>query len=629
MARRMLINATRPEEVRLAVVDDKTLESYEVAATESGLIKGNIYRGVVMKVQPSLDAAFVDIGTGKDALLRAEDVIVSGGGKGEGERKRKRIESLLTKGKTVMVQVSRDPIAHKGAQVTGNVSIAGRHLVLMPFDDVRGVSRRTDDDGVRDAARKKLADMNIPHDVGVIVRTNALDQPKATLNRDLNALNRLWKKIKKEANTGKGPKLLYSDQDLVVQALRDYLDRSISEVLVDDDEVFAKAKGYMASFMPRAKTELVRYTERMPLFSHFQLEEQIDRIYLRSVDLPSGGSIVIDGTEALTAIDVNSGRGTRGSSQEENAFRTNLEAAEAVARQLRLRDIGGLVVVDFIDMRSTKHNRQVEKTLRDSMKEDRARFTLSRISANGLLEINRQRVKKALQLRSHRECPTCGGAGTIASPELVALNLLRRVETRAAAGRLEATRIELHPELADAFQNDRRQEIAALEREFDIRIEVIAATGLHRCEERVEWVQRQQAAHSTLENGAVPAAVSAADLAGAVSGGSRSRKQTAATTPAQTDDSSGEDSEKKGRRRRRGGRRRKKTSRSADAGPKDSPTPPASSQNATDPPPPEKDTKTKKSRRRSRSSKTKRSQPAPSDPEADPSQPAGKDPFAY
>jgi len=558
MARKMLINATRPEEVRVAIVQDTTMEAYEVAASESGLIKGNIYRGIVVSVRPALEAAFVDIGTGKDALVRADDIVPEAMHRKHSGSGRPRIENILEKGKTITVQVTRDPIAHKGAQATTNVSLAGRYLVAMPYDDVRGVSRRTEDDEVRKAAKEKLASMDLPENLGIIVRTNALDQPKAALSRDLNALHRLWKKIKKEAGTGRGTKLLYSDQDLVVQALRDHLDSSITEVLIDDDEVFAKAKGYMASFMPRAKTRLIRYAERMPLFSKFELEDQIDRIYQRSVDLPSGGSIVIDGTEALTAIDVNSGRGTKGSSQEENAFRTNMQAASAVARQLRMRDIGGLIVVDFIDMRASKNNREVEKTLRDAMKSDKARHSVSKISANGLLEINRQRIKKALQLRSHRPCPTCSGSGTIASSELVGLSLLRRIEARAATGRLLSVSIELHPELADALQNERRQELASLEREFDIRIEVIAASGLHRSEEHIEWVKREER-RSFQEAPATQAAVSAADLADGVSHQEAKQEiQPEPDGPGTEEPPTDDAAPKSSRRRRRGGRRRKK-----------------------------------------------------------------------
>ncbi|MFV2072078.1 MAG: ribonuclease E/G, partial [Thermoanaerobaculales bacterium] len=557
MTRRMLINAQRPEEVRIAVISDSVLDQYEVAATESGLCRGNIYRGVVANIQPSLDAAFVDFGEEKDGLLRADDVVPPAfHKKSESGGRHPRIDRILQRGQSILVQVVRDAVGKKGGLVTTNISIAGRYLVLMPFDDVRGVSRKVEEEE-RDTVKERLAKLDLPEGCGVIVRTNALDQPQKTLNRDLGALLRLWKKIHQESTVGKGPRLLYSDQDLIVQALRDSLDSSIAEVLVDDEEAFAKARGYMRTFMPRAVNRLVRYSDRMPLFSRYQLEEQIDRIYQRKVELPSGGSIVIDGTEALTAVDVNSGRSTRAASQEETAFATNREAAREVARQLRMRDIGGLIVVDFIDMRQTKHRREIEKTMREAMKEDKARHSVSRLSENGLLEINRQRLKKALQLRTHRPCPTCIGAGTIASPELIGLNLLRRIETRAVTGRLGGARIELHPELADALQNDRRQELAALEREFDIRVEIVAAGGLHRSEERIEW--RQRSAGEEPPHGA---AVSAADLAEGVGGKPEKAAGSGDRTNEQPATGVGDDQPTSGkpRRRRRGGRKHKKPS---------------------------------------------------------------------
>jgi len=579
VTRRMLINAQRPEEVRIAIVSDKTLDQYEVAATESGLCRGNIYRGTVANVQPSLDAAFVAFGEERDGLVRADDVVPSAYHKKvEGEGKHPRIDRILQRGQPILVQVIRDGVGHKGALLTTNISIAGRYLVLMPFDDVRGVSRKAEDED-RQAVKDRVAKLELPEGCGVILRTNALDQPQKTLNRDLNALLRLWKKIRDEWKMGKGPRLLYSDQDLIVQALRDTLDSSIAEVLVDDDEAFEKAQGYMRTFMPRAGNRLVHYVDRMPLFSRYQLEEQIDRIYQRKVDLPSGGSIVIDGTEALTAIDVNSGRATRGKSQEETAVTTNLEAAREVARQLRMRDIGGLVVVDFIDMRSVKNRREVEKTIRDAMKDDKARTTASRLSENGLLEINRQRLKKALQLRTHRPCPTCSGTGTIASPELVGLNILRRIETRAVTGSLGGVRVELHPELADALQNERRQELAALEREFDIQVEIVAAGGLHRAEERIDWQQRPKGEERTSSP-----AVSAADLGRDLGPSKERRAETRTTETEETDlstettdqtSAAGEDDavieKAKPRRRRRGGRRHKKASAAKTAAPESKP----------------------------------------------------------
>ncbi len=557
MPRKMLINAQRAEEVRVAIVLDGKLDRYEVATAASGLVRGNIYRGVVTSVRAALSAAFVDIGLERDGLLRADDVVPPAYHK-KVEGRRLPIDKIMEVGKPVLVQVVRDGVGEKGTLLTTNVSLAGRYLVVMPFDDVRGVSRRAEDEEVRTEIKERLTAMSLPEGFGVIARTNALDQPKTSLNRDLSALLRLWKRIRKEESEGRGTKLLYSDQDLIVQAMRDFLDSSVDEVLVDSDAAFEHAEDYMRSFMPRAKTQLVRYSERMPLFSRFELESQIDRISMRQVELPSGGSIVIDGTEALTAIDVNSGRGSRGASQEEMAYNTNMEAAREIGRHLRLRDIGGLVVVDFIDMRSSKHERNVEKALRDAMKDDKARFTVGRISPNGLLEVNRQRLKKSLALRTHRQCPTCGGSGTIASPDQVGLNLLRRIETRAVTGRLKGVRVGLHPELADAIQNGRRQEIAEIEREFGLKVEIIAATNLHRSDEKIEWFLAEDDRPIAQPKAA---AVSVADLAGEVRRGAASAKAARAEETSPAEPEAGVEAEpaprsSSGRRRRRSGSRK-------------------------------------------------------------------------
>jgi ribonuclease E len=631
----MLINAQRPEEVRIAIITDGTLDHFEVAATESGLLRGNIYRGTVANVQPSLDAAFVNFGADKDGLLRADDVVPQAfSKKADGAGKHPRVDRILERGQPVLVQVVRDGVGHKGALVTTNVSIAGRYLVLMPYDDVRGVSRKAEDED-RQAVKDRVAKLELPEGFGVILRTNALDQPQKTLNRDLGALLRLWKKIRAEANAGKGPRLLYSDQDLIVQALRDSVDNTISEVMVDDDGAFEKAQNYMRTFMPRSGSRLIHYSERMPLFSKYELEEQIDRIYQRKIGLPSGGSIVIDGTEALTAIDVNSGRATRGGSQEETAFKTNLEAAVEVARQLKLRDIGGLVVVDFIDMRLAKHRGAVEKTMRDAMKDDKARTSASRLSENGLLEINRQRLKKALQLRTYRPCPTCTGTGTIASPELVSLNILRRIETRAVTGQLGGARVELHPELADALQNECRQELAALEREFDIQIQIVAAAGLHRAEERIEWQQRVKQ-----EEKVSTAAVSAADLADGVGGQPKRKTEAASIEDDEMDEREGPlktaaSDKPKARRRRRGGRRRKKTT-TTENGTDAASTDPENGgdfpeENEAAPPADEGDggAPAKKSRRRRPRRSRKKAAQAPPSEDATPGEPLAAEPAPF
>ncbi len=564
MTRRMLINAQREAEVRVAVVSDSALEAFQVQTADIGLNRGNIYRGIVVNIQPSLNAAFVDYGGERHAFLKSDDIVPAAYHRQGEKGHRASVDKMLERGRTILVQITKDASGEKGAAATTNLSLAGRYLVLMPFDEARGVSRKVEDEETRRALLDRVAGLEVPDGFGLIVRTNAQDQNKTTLNRDLSALLRLWKRIKEEAGRGKGPRLLYSDQDLIVQALRDYLDPSIEEVLVDSDEAYEKAQGYMAAFMPRAKTRLVRYSERMPLFSRYGLEPQIELIFQRTVPLRSGGSIVIEPTEALTTIDVNSGKGTRGANQEENAYVINVEAAREVARQLRLRDIGGLVVVDFIDMRSHKHQREIEKSLRDAMKVDRARWQIGKISPNGLLEINRQRIKQALQLRTHRECPTCKGAGVIASPEHVSLTLLRRIEAAAAGGSLSGVRVSLHPELADGFQNLHRQEIAGLEREFEIRVEVVAATSMHRSEEKLEWFKREWPVAAAL------APVTAADVSAEPEPPRRKSRKAAPPPVADEEENEapsapGEAGEKR-KRRRRGGRKHRKDKGKAAAG---------------------------------------------------------------
>jgi len=559
----MLINAQRPQELRIAVITGETLDDYQVAVADSHLTRGNIYRGSVASVQPSLNAAFVAYGAERDGLLRSHDVVSQAYHRPprEGER-HPRIERVLERGKPILVQITKDPSGSKGAALTTNISLAGRYLVLMPYDDVRGISRKVEDEDERRAIREVAGKLQIPEGFGFIVRTNALKESKTSLNRDLNALLRLWKRIRSEANQGRGPRLLYSDQDLIVQAIRDMLSASVDEVLVDTDEAFTRAQAAMRAFMPRSKTKLIRYRDRLPLFSRFQLERQLERIFEPKVELPSGGSIVIEGTEALTSIDVNSGRSTRAGSQEETAFSTNLEAGQEVARQLRLRDIGGLIVVDLIDMRSPKRQREVEKAIREAVKTDRARTTVGRISPNGLLEINRQRLKTPLVLRTHRVCPTCSGSGRIPSPETISLSVMRRIEERAAVGGIASVRVRLHPELADAFQNNYRAELAALEAEHDIHIEIIAQPGLHRSEEEIEWIKGRRHEDESVQ--AAEAAVRVTDL---TTGGGRADDAGGKATIEQASPPPASDAtEPRPRKRRRRSPRRKKTGAAGETG---------------------------------------------------------------
>jgi ribonuclease E len=556
----MLINAQRPEELRVAIIQGNVLENYKVDVAESGLTRGNIYRGVIASIQPSLNAAFIDYGAERHGFLAIQDVVPEAFYR-RPKSPHPRIEEVLEKGKPIVVQVEKDPMGTKGAALTTSLSLAGRYLVLTPFEDTRGVSRKVEDEDTRKKLKTLANGLDLPNGCGVILRTNALGQTKTTLNRDLAALLRLWKRVQVAAIQGKGTRLLYTDQDLILQALRDYLDSSIAEVLVDDDEAYQKAEAYVRAFMPRSKTRLVRYSERLPLFSRYDLEPQIDRIYERRVDLPSGGSIVIDATEALTAIDVNSGRSTRAATQEETAVHTNLEAAAEVARQLRLRDLGGIVVVDFIDMRASKNQRKVEKAVKDALKDDKARTTVGRISPNGLLEINRQRIQQALQLRTHRSCPTCNGSGRLASEEMVSLSILRRIEARAATGSIQGARISLHPELADALQNHYRRELAALEEEFDIEVEIIAAAGLHRPEERIEWQKRERPVRTSKPKPAPPITLEPWDLALPEDEEEEEDQALGESEGEEPDEESQgaiEEGSQKRRRRRRGGRKRKK-----------------------------------------------------------------------
>lgn len=544
MTTKMLINLQRAGQLRLAIVEGTQLKDYQVEIAEAGLTRGNIYRGVVANIQPSLNAAFIDLGEERHGFLPVQDTLPQAWHKKPPEdEKRPRIDQVLERGRPIYVQVTKDGTGSKGPALTTNLALAGRYLVLSPFDDMRGISRKVQDEEARKKIRERLTKLTLPDGYGAIVRTNGLEQNLTMLNRDLNALVRLWKKIKGEGSRGRGARLLYSDQDLVVQALRDFLDSSIGQVIVDSDEVHEKAQSYMQAFMPRSKTRLVRYTERQPLFSRYALEEQIESIYRRTVPLPSGGSIVIDSTEALTAIDVNSGRATKTEDHDESIYSVNAEAAEEVARQLRLRDIGGLVVVDFIDMRPRKHQRKLEKTLRDAMKADRARYAVGRISQNGLVEINRQRLKQALTQRTHRPCPTCEGAGRIPSPEFAALTYLGRIESRAASGIMQGVVLALHPEIADALQNGHRRELADLEEEFDIEIEVISSASLSRSEDHIEWVRREG---TPLVRPKKPA-LSATDLAD-----DHARRHPQKEDEGDEEDEAAEKKPKRRRRRRRG-----------------------------------------------------------------------------
>lgn len=562
MTRRMLINAQSSSELRIAIADDSVLEDLKVDIAERGLTRGNIYYGKIVNIEPSLNAAFIDYGAPKHGFLAIQDVVPDAYYQAVPKSKRPKIEDVLVRGRPIVVQTTREPEGNKGAALTTNLSLAGRYLVLSPFDKTSGVSRKVDTEEVRLKLKAMAESLPVPDGGGVIVRTNALGQTKTALSRDMNALLRLWKRISKDARDSKGTRLLYSDQDIVLQGLRDYLDSSIQEVWVDEDTAHGRAEQYMRAFMPRSKTALHRYSGRKPLFSVYDLEPQIENIFERRAELPAGGSIVIDPTEALTAIDVNSGRSKRGSSQEETAVGTNIEAAAEVGRQLRLRDIGGLIVVDFIDMRSPRNRRKVEKAMKDAMKADKARSSVGRISDNGLLEINRQRIHQALQLRTHSDCPTCAGTGRVASPDLVALRLLRNIESHGAAGYMRGVRIAMQPELADYFQNRHRGALVNLAREFDLEIEIAGQPHLQGREPDISWVARDLADVKKREREEAEEKRVEQEMLATPSIGDTEDER---TEPLPEDDIPAPEQPPKRRRRRGGRRRRSATSRKAKA----------------------------------------------------------------
>jgi ribonuclease E len=486
----MLINATNREEVRMAIVVDSTLEDYQIERTQAELSRGNIYRGVIVNLQPALDAAFVDYGAMRNGFLPIQDVVPEARYREPPPGVRPRIDNVLEAGRPIVVQVVRDSEGSKGAALTTNLSLAGRYLVLTPFDPTRGVSRKVEDEESRARLKAIVDRLELPPGAGAIVRTAALDQSRAELQRDLAVLLRLWKRIRERAREGSGPQLLYSDQDPILRLLRDHLSPDVEEIVIDDELAAQRVEHFLETFQPRGRIRFLRYQDRVPLFTRFGLESQIDRIFAKSVPLPSGGSIVIESTEALTAIDVNSGRGGQNGSHEEMALATNLEAAAEVARQLRLRDLGGLIVVDFIDLKTPRARKALEKAMREALRADRARTSVGRISPNGLLEINRQRVRQALEQRTHRPCPTCNGTGHVPTVEALGLNLVRRIEARAASGRLLKVRVELLPELADAIQNTRRADFARIEQQYGVTIEIVSSPRLLGPEEQLEWCDR-------------------------------------------------------------------------------------------------------------------------------------------
>ena len=487
MPKVMLINVTHAEESRVGIVADKILESFEIETFSREHLKGNIYKGVVHRIHPALEAAFVDIGAERDAFLPLDEICFRNlpappptpRENGDGaERRRPRIKDVLKPGEEVLVQIVKEEFGSKPPTLSTFYSLPGRYLVLLPGSEDAGISRKIE--GPERARLRELIDsLKPPEGFGVIVRTAAgFDEGTMELERDLAYLVRLWEKIQHAASTRRAPAMIYREHDLVLRNIRDYFTPDIDEIYIDNEDVFQRAREFLRDVMPGKEAVLHLYEGDQPIFSHFNVETQIESIYKRRVPLKSGGSIVIDGTEALTAIDVNSGRSVRGTTQEETAHRTNVEAATEIARQLRLRDLGGLVVIDFIDMRAAQHIAEVEKTLRDAMRPDKARHDIGRISQFGLLEISRQRLRPAAAATSYTACPMCEGHGLVRTTESAALVALRKIHHRVAQGDVSTLRVSLPPDVAVYVLNQKRDDVAQLERRYAARIQVVLKESL-------------------------------------------------------------------------------------------------------------------------------------------------------
>ncbi|MBC8418837.1 MAG: Rne/Rng family ribonuclease [Proteobacteria bacterium] len=473
---KMLINAVEAEEYRIAVIKEGLLDGFYIETTTAEQKKGNIYKGVVERIEPSLQACFVDYGSDKNGFLSASDIhpeYYSVEHEPSKDRAFPPIEKILKKGQELLVQVTKEMPGQKGAQLTTYLSLAGRYLVLMPGSK-GGISKKIEEEEERRRLKSIMTTFNLPEGVGYIVRTAAQQQNKNELSRDLNRLLRMWKNIKQNVKEASPLSLVHKEQDVCLRTLRDYFTSEIAEVLVDDKETFSKVKRYMKIISPRHQRRVKLLKEKRPIFAQYEIEKQIESIYQSRVPLKSGGSIVIDPTEALIAIDVNSGRGRTGKDVETTAFRTNIEAAQEIARQLRLRDMGGLVVIDFIDMKDKKHIREVEKKLRDKTKDDRAKISVSSISKFGLLELSRQRLRPSIESMTYHTCNYCQGRGIVPAVETASLSFLRRIRMGVSRKGVVHVKGSLSVEVAAYLQNKKRKDLAQLESRYGVEISLKA-----------------------------------------------------------------------------------------------------------------------------------------------------------
>ena len=483
----MLINYVGGEECRIAIVEDGRLEELYAERASSDIHVGNIYRGRVTNVEPSIQAAFVDFGLERNGFLHISDLhpryfgddqTTERVGKRTPRKNRPPIQQVLKRGDRILVQVLKEGIGTKGPTLTSYLSIPGRFLVMMPDMERHGVSRKVEDEDKRRAMRKILDELDPPKEFGFIVRTAGIGRTKTELKRDLAYLLRLWKTMDRRIGTGRGPCELYRESDLIIRTLRDVLANDIGRIIVDDRQAAQRASDFLRIAMPRGSSQVYYYDKPIPLFDAFNVEPQIASITAREVPMPSGGSLVIDSTEALVAIDVNSGKMRDNKDAETTAFKTNCEAVDEIARQLRLRDLGGVVVLDLIDMYQHKHRRDIEKRLKDNIKKDRARTKILRINDLGLLSMTRQRMRPGLKKALHQVCPTCNGHGLLMTAETVAIDAMRQIAVVLSAERVARAELTVTPDVGALLLNRKRQSLNRLETQLGKHAQISFDTHL-------------------------------------------------------------------------------------------------------------------------------------------------------
>ena len=477
MTTKILINAIDPEECRIAIVKNSKLEGFHIESTAREITHGNIYKGIVSRIEPGLQAVFVDYGAPRHGFLQKNEIHSDYfQDTPDGNHS---LKNVIKRGQEVLVQVTKDPVGNKGAMLTTCISLAGRYAVLMPGSPNKGISRKIEEGEERSRIKAIFDSIRIPDGFGIIVRTASENITKTRLQKDIRDLSRIWRDIKKAAMKETAPALVYKEQGLIFRSIRDYFTPNVSEILIDNPTLYQELKDFIAIFSPKHAKVVHLHKEGKPIFTKHQLEDQITTIFENRVVLKSGGSLVIEPTEALVSIDVNSGKGTHKSSIEQTAFRTNVEAAEEVARQLRLRDLGGLIVVDFIDMKDRKHKIDVEKALKASVKEDRARTKVGSLSRFGLLEMSRQRLRPPISYGNFEMCPECKGKGQIPSIEMLALAFLRKLQLETLKEDIYHVKGNVPIQVADYLLNRKRKELSELEERRNLTIEIEGVATMH------------------------------------------------------------------------------------------------------------------------------------------------------